>query len=1141
MSNYYIDDKNWLYGVFSMWTKYFKYIFDYSPLPIYIFQDVHFRMVNPKMVQITGYSEDELLNVDFLELIHPEDRQLVADNVGRRLAGESVKEDYAFKAVDKLGNTIHVQGFYSIIDFEGSPAVLGQLLDISEQRNIEAALRKSKKELAEKVEHLNAIINNMNEYFFTYDRNGFITYANKKVLEIGGYDPGEMIDTSIFHYVPEQYRAEVAKKVVARLGQGISESYEVPLIHKDGTTRLSKLNASPIIEDGRITGGMVLAEDISKQRETEKVLEDERAFVSAILETVGAMVVVLDREGRIVRFNRACEQLTGYSFEEVSGMYLWDLLIPSKDEKTVRNVFESLSTGMFPSSFENYWLTRSGERRLISWSNTAIPDDYGMVKYVIGTGIDISARKQSEIKLILEKERLLVTLSSIGDAVIAVNSEGIVTLINPIAEILTGWSGKDAVGRPLVEVFNIINEITGEPVENPVQKVLTDGKIVGLANHTALISRDRSIVSIADSAAPIRDAGGEVLGVILVFRDVTEEKRRADALKSSEARLRLITDNMRDMITQINAQGTFIYVSPSIKTALGYNPEDLLGGKSVKFIHPDDRENVINVFQMSIKINSAARIEYRHKHANGSYIWVETVGNPIFQENDLLGMVFVSRDIAHRKMAEERLLDAHQQLLDIIEFLPDATFVIDSEKKVIAWNRAIEELTGVSKQDIIGMGDYAYAAPFYGEKRPVLVDLIFESNLEIEQEYDTISRKGNALYCEHYVPMVYNGKGAFISGLASPLYDTAGNLSGAIETIRDITERKLMENKMTHLSFHDSLTGLFNRACFEQEMRRLEMEQKAPVSIIVCDVDGLKLVNDSMGHDHGDALLIAAASVIKGAFRDGDIVARIGGDEFAVLLPNIGTVAVEQARGRIISAMNNHNSDYRDFPLSISIGYATGSGENINLAEIFKEADNNMYREKLHRSQSARSAIVLTLMKALEARDYITEGHAERLQYLAAGMAVACNMSSRNLSDLKLFAQFHDIGKVGIPDRILNKPGPLNQEEYNEMKRHCEIGHRIAQSSPDLVVLADWILKHHEWWNGEGYPLGLSGEDIPLECRILSIADAYDAMTSDRPYRKSMTHREAISELTGCSGTQFDPSIVKVFIKMLEKEFRHKT
>ncbi|WP_245867411.1 Cyclic di-GMP phosphodiesterase [Sporomusa silvacetica DSM 10669] len=139
------------------------------------------------------------------------------------------------------------------------------------------------------------------------------------------------------------------------------------------------------------------------------------------------------------------------------------------------------------------------------------------------------------------------------------------------------------------------------------------------------------------------------------------------------------------------------------------------------------------------------------------------------------------------------------------------------------------------------------------------------------------------------------------------------------------------------------------------------------------------------------------------------------------------------------------------------------------------------------------------------------------------------------MTDLKLLAQFHDIGKVGIPDKILFKPGTLTPEKFNEMQRHSEIGFRIAQSSPDLNLIADYILKHHEWWDGSGYPMGLSGENIPLECRILSIADAYDAMTSDRPYRKALVHKHAIDELRRFAGIQFDPELVENFITLVEE------
>ncbi|HWQ75835.1 MAG TPA: diguanylate cyclase [Syntrophomonas sp.] len=349
------------------------------------------------------------------------------------------------------------------------------------------------------------------------------------------------------------------------------------------------------------------------------------------------------------------------------------------------------------------------------------------------------------------------------------------------------------------------------------------------------------------------------------------------------------------------------------------------------------------------------------------------------------------------------------------------------------------------------------------------------------------------------------------------------------ELKEEIAERKAAEEKMRYISMHDTLTGLYNRTLFEKEMHRLDEEQVGNMGLIMCDVDGLKLINDSMGHDKGDSLLINTANLIKSCFNSSDIVARVGGDEFAVLVPNASQKKLEDCYRRMQKKALHQNQSLNELPLSLSIGFALRTDGKTSLNKLYIEADDNMYREKLYRSKSVRSAIVQTLMKALEARDFITEGHAERLQVMVGDMGESIGFSPKAILDLRLFAQFHDIGKVGLPDRILFKHGPLTTDEKLEMQRHCEIGHRIALASPDLMHISDWVLKHHEWWNGNGYPLGLKGEEIPLECRILAIADAYDAMTSDRPYRKAMPHEDAIEELKRCAGTQFDPELVEQF------------
>ena len=376
-------------------------------------------------------------------------------------------------------------------------------------------------------------------------------------------------------------------------------------------------------------------------------------------------------------------------------------------------------------------------------------------------------------------------------------------------------------------------------------------------------------------------------------------------------------------------------------------------------------------------------------------------------------------------------------------------------------------------------------------------------------------------------------------------YILKGNLTRLVPAInRELQEatvrreRRKLEERLTYLSIHDPLTGLYNRTHFSLELERLQQPQFAPVGIIVGDLDGLKLINDTWGHQSGDSLLQAAATILKRFCPANGTVTRIGGDEFVLLLSCTTLTILENLCHTITRAIDTYNQTSplaEGIVLSISLGFALAEAYHPDLQEVFKVADNNMYREKLNQSQSNRSAIVKTAMKLLEARDFITEGHGDRLQLLVARLGIALRLPENRVTDLKLLAQFHDIGKVGIPDKILFKPSKLTPEEFNEMKRHSEIGYRIAQSSSDLNLIADYILKHHEWWNGSGYPMGLAGESIPLECRLLSIADAYDAMTSDRPYRKALSQQQAIDELRRFAGIQFDPNLVETFIQSIEE------
>lgn len=466
---------------------------------------------------------------------------------------------------------------------------------------------------------------------------------------------------------------------------------------------------------------------------------------------------------------------------------------------------------------------------------------------------------------------------------------------------------------------------------------------------------------------------------------------------------------------------------------------------------------------------------------------------------------------------QERLIELEKINLRnkaLLHGIPDSFMLIDNGGAILEVHPGPNTRGGLFGEENKGRNIYEFF--------PTEVSAAFHSYFNQEHEKDIV--------IQFDFEMNFKDSVIFYEARAVKLYEDE-----FLFIIRDITEMHLMIERLRFLGSRDYLTGLYNRTYFEEQMLSYEKNCIKTVGIVICDVDGLKFINDTLGHKAGDQILQKTAEIISKCFREEDIKARIGGDEYAVLVHSVEEQYLVDCSEKMEAEVALFNRENDKLQMGVSVGYAYSKCGSSISKSLFQEADNKMYRKKLLRNTSIRSTIVKTLMKALEARDYITEGHAERLGNIAVQIGKSLGLSQTVLDDISLLAKFHDLGKVGIPDSILFKPGKLTADEMRIMQGHCEIGHRIASSAPELSHIANFILMHHERWNGLGYPLGLRGEDIPIECRIISIADAFDAMSNDRPYRKAMKEEDTINEIVANSGTQFDPKIIGVFQNIVNK------
>ncbi|TNF08924.1 MAG: diguanylate cyclase, partial [Bacillota bacterium] len=469
-----------------------------------------------------------------------------------------------------------------------------------------------------------------------------------------------------------------------------------------------------------------------------------------------------------------------------------------------------------------------------------------------------------------------------------------------------------------------------------------------------------------------------------------------------------------------------------------------------------------------------------------------------------------------KEKARHELLLENQRVVLLMNSAADIIFEIDQHKKfVTVLGRGLEKIgkkpedfKGKTVLDIFGSE---------GENR----DYHYQRALEGHRSYYywKFSSKEGILHFESSI---------------SPIYDENKVIVGAVGITRDITEQQQKQDEIEFISTHDFLTGLHNRRFFVQKLAEYDQEDFYPLGMMMMDLNGLKILNDAYGHNIGDEALIAVSKVLEKHLSQIALVFRIGGDEFSAILPKITEDRIYELKKEIAADISKQNISNLD--LSLAIGYAIKTEKDQKIDQILKEAEDYMYRIKLSEGRSVRNNAIKAILKTLTDKYKEERDHLERVSQICKDMGSILNLQDDEVRELELAGLYHDIGKISIPDAILNKPGKLTKEEYEIMKTHTEAGYQILRAADGYSNLAEYALTHHERWDGTGYPRNIKGIEIPYISRVLAIIDAYEAMISKRVYKEAMTKDEAIAEIIRCSGTQFDPDLAMIFVTKYLKE-----
>lgn len=879
--------------------------------------------------------------------------------------------------------------------------------------------------------------------------------------------------------------------------------------------------------------------------------------------------------------------------------------------------------------------------------------------------------------------RLAAIVESSEDAIIGAEIDGAITSWNRGAERMLGYTAEEMVGRPLSSIWP--DGLLGH--FEAVHARLLNGEAIPTW-ESECVHKDGTIVHVSATMSPVKESAGRTVGVASILRDITEQREAQTAV----ALLASVAESSEDAIIASRIDGAITAWNPGAQRLFGYTAAEILGEPISRLWPPEDLASYMALQDRLLVGERVPAVEIRARRKDGTTTEV-SIG--AFALKDVHGLVTgvsaIARDISDRKRAERELLEARRRFEGAFENAPSGMALVDTHGRWLVVNRSLCRLMGRDETDLL-------ATDFQSLTHPEDLD----SNLD--QLRRSLAGEITEFECEKRY-LRPGGEVVWVAQSVSLIRDEAGEALHFVAQMHDISARKeseqelrLYSEQLTEMALQDPLTGLRNYRDFHAMLdSELERSRRHPTewSLVLFDVDRFQEINAAQGHEAGDRVLREVGSAIAQARRSYDLAARIGSDEFALILPGtspadahrtakriaaetaerseglsltfgvasypadgrskelmllradmqlqaaktapgalahtgaaetapapsgaiediqrILTLAREQMdmevayvaeltetsqtfrafdgdvasfgakqgatlptdatychrmlEGKVPNAIPDTAAEpgvadlhitaqagigaYVGVPLELADGRLYGtlcvlshdprpdlSERDVELmrflAGLISDQIEHDHQESSARRSQAELAGIGVLLSALLARDHYTGEHSKTVVELAIQVGRRLDLSEERVLEVEQVALLHDIGKVGVPDSVLQKRGPLTDQEWELMRQHPAIGARILSGTETLAHLASAVKAEHERFDGNGYPDGLRGEEIPLASRICFACDSYHAMTSDRPYRASLTHEQAIDELGAGAGSQFDPTVVEALLAVVE-------